>query len=471
MPSNIFRIGRREFLAGAAGVTSFLPLPARPSRAAAARRPNILYIHSHDTGRYIQPYGHPVPTPNLQKLAEEGVLFRQAFCAAPTCSPSRAALLTGQSAHSSGMVGLAHLGFQMNDYSQHVLHALRKVDYQSALAGVQHIAPNAQTIGYDRVLKVASNRAQDVVPAAVEFLKNAPKQPFYLEVGFTETHRQFPPPGPRQDPRYCLPPAPLPDTPETRQDMAAFKTSAAVLDEGVGQVLRALESGGLADNTLVISTTDHGIAFPAMKCNLTDHGIGVLLIVRGPGGFSGGKVCDAMVSHIDVFPTLCDLLEIEHPAWLQGRSLLPLMRGERKEINDAVFAEINYHVPYEPRRAVRTERWKYIRAFDDRTRPVLPNCDDGPSKTYWVEHGWQNQVVETERLYDLVFDPLERHNLAGDPARRTVLREMRARLDAWMHATRDPLLEGPVKAPPGARVGKPDAISVQESFGTVIPDR
>src|SRR5204862_6618110 len=121
--------------------------------------------------------------------------------------------------------------------------------------------------------------------------------------------------------------APIPDTPQTRQDIAAYKASARVMDEGVGLVLRTLEGAGLSGNTLVISTTDHGIAFPAMKCNLTDHGMGVSLILRGPGGFCGGKVSDAMVSHIDLFPTLCDLLQIERPGWLQGKSLLPLMTG------------------------------------------------------------------------------------------------------------------------------------------------
>ena len=94
--------------------------------------PNILYLHSHDTGRYIQPYGYAVPTPNLQRLAEEGVLFRQAFCASPTCSPSRAALLTGMFPHVNGMLGLAHFGFTLNDYSQHIVHTLRRAGYTAS---------------------------------------------------------------------------------------------------------------------------------------------------------------------------------------------------------------------------------------------------------------------------------------------------------------------------------------------------
>jgi len=103
-------------------------------------RMNILYLHSHDTGRYIQPYGHFVETPNLQRLAEEGVLFRSAFSAAPTCSPSRAALLTGQSPHSCGMLGLAHRGFSLTDYRHHLLHSLREGGFRSVLAGIQHVA-------------------------------------------------------------------------------------------------------------------------------------------------------------------------------------------------------------------------------------------------------------------------------------------------------------------------------------------
>jgi arylsulfatase A-like enzyme len=244
--------------------------------------------------------------------------------------------------------------------------------------------------------------------------------------------------------------------------MAAFKASARVLDQGMGAVLDALESSGLAANTLVICTTDHGIAFPAMKCNLTAHGTGVFLMMRGPGEFSGGKVCDAMVSQLDLFPTVCDLLKIDHPGWLQGKSLLPLMRGEAAEIHDEIFAEVNYHAAYEPKRAVRTQRWNYIRKFGGREHPVLPNCDDGLSKDVWIGNGWKSRPDPAEQLYDTLFDPAERYNLAADPTHGAALQEMRNRLDAWMKRTRDPLLEGPVKAPAGAIVNDPDGLSPKE---------
>jgi N-sulfoglucosamine sulfohydrolase len=438
--------------------TAAVPSLAQTSRA----RPNVLYIHSHDSGRYLQPYGHAIPAPNLQRLAEGGVVFRQAFSAAPTCSPSRASLLTGMYPHSNGMFGLAHRGFALNDYKQHVAHTLRGAGYSSTLIGVQHIARNPASIGYDEVINVPGNHVEDVVPHALKFFAERRSAPFFLDVGFQETHRPYRRPGPGEDPRFCRLPAPIPDSPETRADIAAFKASARVLDEGVGAILKAVETNDLAEDTLIISTTDHGIAFPAMKCNLTDHGIGVSLILRGPGGFSGGKVIDSMVSQIDLFPTLCDLMDIARPKWLQGTSILPLIRGDGREIHEEIFAEVNYHAAYEPQRAVRTQRWKYIRRFDGRQHPNLPNCDDSLSKTYWLNNGWRSRTVDSEELFDLVFDPNETRNLAADPNARTALKEMRGRLERWMRATDDPLLHGPIKAPPGAVANDPEGTSPEE---------
>lgn len=458
MPFEI--LPRRTFIgACVAGAASTVGPPAMQTGRS---KPNILYIHSHDSGRYLQPYGHGIPAPNLQRLAEGGVLFRQAFNAAPTCSPSRASLLTGTCPHTNGMLGLAHRGFALNDYKEHVVHTLRSAGYSSALIGLQHIANDPGVIGYDQVTVVPGNHVEDVVPHAVEFLGRT-RGPFFLDVGFFETHRPYRQSGPKEDPRFCLPPAPIPDTPQSRADIAAFKASMRVLDDGVGAVLKALQSNGLADNTLVISTTDHGIAFPDMKCHLTDAGMGVSLIVRGPGGFSGGKVCDALVSHLDIFPTLCEIVDVEKPARLQGTSMLPLITGNPREIHEEIFAEVNYHAAYEPKRAARTRRWKYIRHFDARRHPNLPNCDDGLSKSYWLEQGWRNQTVDAEQLYDLVFDPNEVQNLVQDPQAAAALQEMRGRLDRWMRATNDPLLRGPIPPPPGSLINDAEGTSPTEA--------
>ena len=421
-------------------------------------KPNILYLHSHDTGRYIQPYGHAVHTPNLQRLAEEGVLFRQAFTVNPTCSPSRAALLTGQRALNSGMIGLAHRGFQLHDYKQHVANALRTGGYVSALAGVQHIISGKRVgdIGYDRVLDTNNQKGYE---SAIEYLDNAPSEPFFLSCGFSHTHREFPMEHPEDDVRYTLPPAPLPDTPETRKDMARFKACARELDRRMGLVLEALERNGLAENTLVVCTTDHGIAFPRMKCNLEDSGTGVMLIVRGPGGFGGGKVVDAMVTHMDIYPTLCDLVGVDHPDWLQGKSLLPLVDGSTEKLHDAIFTEVNWHASYEPKRAVRTDRYKLVRRFDGRKTAVLPNCDAGESKSYWMDNDWPHQPVYKEALFDLVFDPNETNNLIDRPEMAEVASDLRARLEKWMRETGDPLLEGPVEAPEDAVANPVDDVN------------
>ncbi|NSW51512.1 MAG: sulfatase [Anaerolineae bacterium] len=437
-------------------------------------KPNIVYIHSHDTGRYIEPYGFAVPTPNLQKLAEQGVLFRKAFSAAPTCSPSRAALLTGLAPHSAGMLGLAHRGFALNDYSQHLVHTLHQAGYFTALAGVQHVASKADQIGYDLILggdlpaeqhaRLDANRLTAMV---TPFLRSQASvgdhQPFFLSVGFVETHREFPVSGWQEDPRYTMPPIPIADTPQTRQDMANFKASARMYDRGVGDILNLLDELNLAENTLVIATTDHGIAFPGMKCNLTDHGIGVMLIMRGPGGFTGGKVIDAMVSHVDIFPTLCDFLGIEQPGWLQGKSMMPLIEEGKEEINHAIFGEVTFHAAYEPMRCIRTQRYKYIRRFDTRTTPVLPNIDDSPSKSLWLQSGYAQKELPREFLYDLNMDPTELHNLADQAEYQATKLELATQLHQWMVNTNDILLqENPVIPPHGALVNHADQQSPSE---------
>jgi len=424
-------------------------------------QPNIIYIHSHDTGRYVQPYGYNVPTPNMQQLAEQGVLFRQAFSACPTCSPSRASLLTGRYPHCNGMVGLAHRGFSLNDYSQHVTHALRDAGYRSTLIGFQHIAPGseAEKIGYDEIAEVQSAKAEHVAPAAVDFLNDKPREPFFVSIGMTETHRAFPEPDESlDDPRYLRPPDPLPDTPETRYDMATYRACVRRLDDGVGAVLQTLDQTGLAERTLVICTTDHGIPFPAMKCHLTDHGTGVMLIMRGPADtpFTGGKVNDAMICQVDLYPTLCELLDIDVPDHVQGTSFLPVLRGETDEVNEQIYGDLTYHACYEPQRSVRTKRYKYIRRFIDRTSPILPNCDASPSKDVWMEAGWRERKLPREMLYDLTFDPHERENLIDLPEYADIAADMRQRLETWMRDTADPLLQGDYPAPESARVNDPD---------------
>jgi N-sulfoglucosamine sulfohydrolase len=429
--------------------------------------PNILYLNSHDTGRYVQPYGNAVPTPNIQWLADQGVMFRNAFCAAPSCSGSRAALLTGSYCHNNGMMGLAHRGFALYDYDQHIVRTLRRAGYHTELIGEQHVSATPDVLGYDVVHEIPNTTVSSVAPAAIEALSGDIPEPFFLSVGFFETHRSFFAPSSVRDRVYSLPPPFLPDTPEIRQDVAAYKASARSLDHGIGSVLNTLHETGLDRNTLVICTTDHGLAFPTAKASLLDRGIGVMLIMRGPG-MPAGVAHDDLVSQIDLFPTICELAGIERPPWLQGRSLVGLVSGdEAPGLRTEVFSELTYHAAYEPQRAIRTDRFKYVRRFDDYPTPVLPNCDDSPSKDAYLARGWAERPVPRESLHDLFFNPGEGRSLIDDPSYAPVLRDLRGRLQRWMEETSDPLLDGPVAAPAGARINAQDQVSAEEPTVTV----
>jgi N-sulfoglucosamine sulfohydrolase len=425
-------------------------------------RPNILYLHSHDTGRYVQPYGYPVPTPNIQHLADQGVLFRQAFCAAPVCSGSRAALLTGQCTHATGMLGLAHRGYRLRYPERHIVNVLREAGYWTGLIGEQHVSADPGDLGYNHVVDLDTTRVSEVAPAATKLIARRAQEdaPFFLSVGFFETHREFFEPSSIRDVLYSRPPENVPDNAQTRRDMASFRASARALDQGVGTVLNALEENGLADDTLVIMTTDHGLAFPDAKCTMYDRGIGVMLLIRGPGGFERGRVFDAVVSHLDLFPTICDVARLDFPSWLEGTSLLPLVRGDVVQVHDEIFAEVTFHAAYEPQRAVRTDRYKYMRRYDtDHPGRVLANLDDSLTKDMMVAAGWDEVNPPMEALFDLWLDPSEGTNRIDDPDLAGPLADLRARLHDWMVRTEDPLLDGPVAPAEGTVVNSVDQVS------------
>ncbi|WP_407267951.1 sulfatase [Radiobacillus sp. PE A8.2] len=435
---------------------------------------NVLYIHTHDTGRYIQPYGYNMPTPNLMELAKEGTLFRHAYSAAPTCSPSRSAMLTGMAPHSCGMIGLAHRGFQLNDYSQHLVQYLNQNGFESVLCGVQHEARNPKTIGYHHILKdIDSNEknrrvdsvTEDITNAQLvaDYIKSEKDKQFFLSLGLQNTHRIFPEISDEVDPNYVMPPFPFYDNEQNRKDMAGYMTSVSVVDQCVGMVMQALKESGHEADTLVIFTTDHGIAFANMKCNLYDTGIGVSLILKYPGNKRKGEALDTLVSQIDLYPTICDLLDLEQPAWLQGYSLQALLNRETDRVRNEIFSEVTYHAAYEPMRCVRTERYKLIKFFDNHDRYVPANMDDSLSKDFLLEHQYLQQSREKEMLFDHYLDPVERVNLVENQSYKKVYADLSSRLNNWMEETADPLLsEGKVPKPIGAKANKLSCISPTE---------
>ena len=431
-------------------------------------RKNIIYLHTHDSGRYWSPYGYNVPTPNLMDFASECTLFRQCYSSAPTCSPSRACLLTGMTPHESGMQGLASRGWQLNDYRCHMARYLGSYGYHTVLCGIQHEAPDYHMIGYSEVIgsqdfsmdrTEASMEDWDYAntDAAVSFISSYDgNEPLFLSVGLFNTHREYPKAKKDINPDYIQPPAVLYDCAKTREDMADYMESARVADTCFGRLFDALRAKGYLEESLILVTTDHGIAFPDMKCTLYDTGIGVACMISVPGNKLKGRATDALVSHYDIYPTVCEFAGIPIPEWTEGYSLMPFLKGETEKVRDEVFGEITYHASYEPERCIRTERYKLIRRFDYHENIVPANIDESLSKDFEMEAGLLRGIHEREELYDLWLDPVERTNLVGNADYKDVYDDLSARLHSWMEKTDDPLCHYRYRVPKprNARVNK-----------------
>ena len=437
---------------------------------------NIVYIHTHDSGRILSPYGYNTPTPSLQGFAEDALLFRQMYCVGPTCSPSRAALLTGTYPHQNGMLGLSQRGFSLTDYERHLVRFLNRHNYQTVLCGIQHEAGSyldhesgAKAIGYGLNITNPNGRyrQEDLVhwdyenagTAAAWIEAYDEDRPFFLSFGFYATHRRYPDTlAEGIDPAYVMPPPPVFDAPAAREDYAAYLTSAAWFDKGLGLIIESLKRSKHYEDSIIVFTTDHGIAMPFCKCSLFDSGIGVSFIMRVPGSPSRGKVTDTLVSHIDMFPTFCDLLGLPKPDYLEGASFSQVFENPSFEPREEVFAEINFHTSYEPCRSVRTKRYKYIRYYDDYLKINCSNADNSPTKSYYIHNGLEDRVKEREALYDLLYDPGERRNLIANEELQTIAKVLREKLDSFQKKTEDPLLEGAIGIRPGWKVNRPECV-------------
>ncbi len=414
--------------------------------------PNIVMVITHDTGQHIGPYGvKTVDTPNMDRLAEEGVRFSNSFCTAPQCSPSRAGLVTGRYPHANGVMGLVHSLFQwaFKPDEKPIAKLLDSAGYQCVLFGQQHETSKPDMLGFEEVLP--GRMCLEVADTFAEFLqkRKSEERPLYAQIGFFETHRPFKRPDnyqPYQEKGITVP-AYLTDGPLTREELAWFQGLVGFADRGLGAVMDAVEQTGMAENTIFIYTTDHGIAFPRAKCTLYDPGIEVALLMRWPeGGVAGGKVHEEFVSNVDVLPTLLEAAGQPVLDNIQGQSFLPLLQGRTYTSRTEVFAEKTFHTGYDPMRAIRTQRYKYIHNLEINHKVEVPSDIQmgGAFLEMAAELAGQHLYVE---LYDLQNDPVEKENLAGKPEFAEVENDLRQRLLAWMEATHDPLLEGPVASP------------------------
>lgn len=427
--------------------------------------PNVLLVHCHDLGRHLGCYGRDVHTPNIDDLAEDGALFEHHFATAPQCSPSRGSLFTGQHPQDHGLMGLAHGEWDLHDGAPLLPELLGEAGYETHLFGLQHVTEDAHSVGFDHIHTDGEltsdvspevherDRAQHVADLVEEFLdQHAAETPFFASVGFFELHRVDL--GGRfgfDDGRYdssdpadvAIPPS-LPDRPGVRADLAELEGMLAAVDEAVGRITDGLAAAGLDDDTFLLFTTDHGLAFPRAKGCCLDAGIEAALIARYPGVFDGGTRYDELLSNVDILPTILDLIGRDVPDAVHGRSFLPLATDRAYRPREHVFAQMTWHERYNPMRTIRTRDHKYIRNFWHLPAIHMTNDVFVSRAGREVREEYHASPRATEELYDLAEDPCEEENRADEAAYEDIKTTLDDRLLAWMRRTDDPLLDGPV---------------------------
>ena len=420
-------------------------------------KPNIILFITHDQGQFLSCYDtsqtpNSLHTPNLDKLAKDGIRFTNYFCTAPQCSPSRGSIQTSLYPHQNGLMGLVNHGWTLPPHNKTIPMYLKENGYTTHLLGLQHESVDVKTLGYDTVSKRMKDYKYDTKTMLNEYKKffkahKDDEKPFFANLGVIEIHRPFEVWSEPVDPKTVIVPPFLPETDEVREDLGLFYGIINPIDETIGKILEFLDRTGLRENTLFIYTTDHGSPFPRAKCTLYDPGIKTLLIMNCPNNslFRGGKVLEQMISNIDLMPTLLDFIEAEIPEGIEGRSFMSVLKDSYLPFRSEVFTEKNYHDIYDPIRSIRTKEFKYIRNYEPSQYLFQMPID--------IERSLSGQILKDkieiqrtkEELYEIKEDPNENHNLAYILAYNEILLELRQNLFNWMKRTNDPLLKGKIK--------------------------
>ncbi|HWC88555.1 MAG TPA: sulfatase [Pirellulales bacterium] len=425
-------------------LTAGLLLPAvAAAQTSLPPRPNfIVFIADDLSWDDCGAYGRPqVGTPNIDRLARDGLRFDSAFLTCSSCSPSRASILTGRYPHNTGA---EQLHWPLPAEQTMVSEPLRSVGYWTAAAGKWHLGKAAK----GKFDLVAEGRADQWLPA----LKKRPAgKPFFLWLASTDPHRPYKPGAtePPHDPSKVVVPPYLPDVPETRQDLADYYDAISRLDRDMGEVLAELDHSGAAYNTFIVFLSDNGRPFPRCKTTVYDSGIKTPFIIRWPRQVRPDGISASLVSSIDIAPTMLELAGVAPSSKFQGVSLVPVLSDTTANVRSSIMAEHNWHDYTSYDRAVRTDRFKYIRnGYLD--LPLTPPADAVSSPTFQAMRRLQAEGKLTaaqqvcfqtprpaEELYDVGRDPHELHNLAADPRNTSELAELRKLLDEWQQQTHD----------------------------------
>ncbi len=437
--------------------------------------PNIILFVADDHGRdALGCYGNPiVSTPNLDKLATEGVRFENAYCTSASSAASRSVLLTGQFGHSIGAYGHVHDYHHFSTYEgvKSLPVLLSQGGYYTARIGKYHVAP--ETV-YHFDTTYSADPRNTVEMAEVSSVIFDSDKPFFLYFCTDDPHRsdfttaaddwrapnRF---GNKDegyagvetitfDPKDVLVPDFLPDNEETRQEIAEYYQSIARIDQGFGRLMQYLEESGKADNTIVIYIADNGMAFPGAKTSTYEAGIKLPCIIKTPkmNDEVKGSLNHSMISWVDMTPTLLDMAGVETDNEFHGRSFKNIIEKEETTNWNTVYASHTFHeiTMYYPMRTVREGRYKLI--WNAAYRLEYPFASD-----LFISSTWQSIKRSGEKmfggrtvdsflfrpefeLFDVEADPNEFNNLAGKKEYKEVLDYMTTKLQEWQKETSDP---------------------------------
>ena len=436
-----------------------------------AARPNILLAIADDASWvHFGAYGERVfKTPAFDRVAREGVLFNHAFCASPSCTPSRAGLLTGQ--HIWRLEESGNLWSTLQAKFKVYPELLEAQGYAVGLRGKGWGPGNPKPGGRNR------NPAGPAFNSFDAFLKTVPAdKPFCFWLGPSDPHRPYDTgsgvksgkrPEDVQVPRF------LPDTPEVRSDILDYGVEVERFDAAVGDVLRSLDAVGRTENTIVVVTSDNGMPFPRCKANLYDYGMRMPLAVRWPARVKAGRTVEDLVTLVDLAPTFVEAAGLVVPPEMTGRSLLPVLLSDKSGQVDPARNRVFYgrerharvradNLSY-PSRALRTHEFLYIRNFKPDRWPAgdppiygdidqAGNITGSPSKAAVVNHEDDPAVRRlfelacgkrpAEELYDLRNDPFQTRNVASETGYAGPRKSLREQLDRFLEETRDPRVTG-----------------------------
>ncbi len=425
-------------------------------------RPNILFIVSEDNGPELGCYGTNVQTPNLDKLADTGILFENAYVPQAGCSPSRAAFLTGLFPHQNGQIGLATWKYKMyNDSIPNMVNELRTGGYYTGIIGKIHVNPES-AFNYEWKSITSGNFQRDQLNLyaiqANEFF-NTNDRPFFLQVNYPDAHRPF---KVQVDSMPVKPITaddvePLPylglNSPKLKEITANYLNCIMRLDMMVGDLLEFLDKSGKRENTLIVYIGDHGADILRGKRTSYEGGTRIPLIISWPDKIKEKMISEELVSTLDLFPTFLEAIGKEIPDYLPGQSLFPVFKA--KPLNrDYLVTEYHVHSNHNPfpQRTIRNERYKLIWNLVNRENPgheftltifdlgniieVIQEADPLVRDAYMRMH----HPPEFE-LYDLKNDPYEWKNLADDTTYQNVFNQLKEELHMWQIETRDPLID------------------------------